>query len=276
MESELFGHVQGACTGAVADAKGLMREADGGTLLLDEVGELPLSLQVKLLRVLQERRVRPVGASTEIEVDVRILAATNRDVEADVEAGVFRQDLYYRLNVIRVELPPLRQRKGDIVGLAQRMVARFANEFGSPVKGLSPDAVRALEKYNYPGNIRELENIIERAVALTSSSRIELDDLPDDVAGRRVMGVNTGIELPDEGCQLPEVLKETERGLIQQALDRSDGVRKRAAKLLGISFRSIRYRLSKLDMEGEDDDDASVSPPSSSASPESAADGAER
>lgn len=261
MESELFGHVKGSFTGATADSKGLLRDADGGTLLLDEVGELPPALQVKLLRVLQERRVRPVGSPQEVEVDVRILAATNRDVEAEVEAGRFRKDLYYRLNVIRVELPPLRQRKADIVGLAQRMVTRFATEFGNDVSGLAPAALRALEGYSFPGNIRELENMMERAVALTSSGRIELEDLPDELSERRVMGVSTALELPEEGCDLPEVLKETERQLIQQALDRTGGVRKKAAKLLGISFRSIRYRLSKLGMQ--EDDETSGSPPDS-------------
>jgi two-component system response regulator PilR (NtrC family) len=258
MESELFGHVKGAFTGASADSKGLMREAAGGTLLLDEVGELPLSLQVKLLRVLQERRVRPVGATVEEEVDVRILAATNRDVEADVESGRFRQDLYYRLNVIRVELPPLRERRSDIVRLGQRMVRRFATEFDKRVEGLSPAAVRALEAYDFPGNIRELENMMERAVALTSRSRIELDDLPDALSGREVMGTQAAIDLPEEGCDLPEVLKDTERRLLLQALERTNGVRKAAAKLLGISFRSMRYRLSKLGM----DDDVGEGPSS--------------
>ncbi len=255
MESELFGHLKGSFTGATADAVGLLRQAHGGTILLDEVGELPPVLQVKLLRVLQERKVRPVGATKEIDVDVRILAATNRDVESDVEAGRFRQDLYYRLNVIRVELPPLRKRQGDIVSLAKQMLAKFTRDFGTEVDTISPAALRALERYAFPGNIRELENMIERALALTSSSRIELDDLPDIVSGRQVMGLSTAVDLPDEGCDLPEVLKATERRLLQQALLRTDGVRKAAAKLLNISFRSIRYRLSKLGMGNDEETD---------------------
>lgn len=249
MESELFGHQKGAFTGAATETLGLLRDADGGTLLLDEVGELPLSLQVKLLRVLQERKVRPVGATTEIEVDVRILAATNRDVEADVEAGRFRQDLYYRLNVIRVELPPLRERKRDVLTLAKRITKKFADDFDKPIDGIAPEAMRAIEAYRFPGNIRELENMVERAVALTAGRRIELDDLPDVVSGRRVMGLDTGPDLPDEGCNLDEVLEATERRFLQQALTRTDGVRKSAAKLLGISFRSMRYRLAKLGMD---------------------------
>ncbi|MEM9874473.1 MAG: sigma-54 dependent transcriptional regulator, partial [Myxococcota bacterium] len=183
MESELFGHEKGAFTGAAQSTHGLFREANGGTLLLDEVGELPLTLQVKLLRVLQERRVRPVGSSREVDIDVRVLAATNRDVEAAVARGDFRQDLYYRLNVIRVELPPLRQRREDIGRLARHMVQRFATEFDKPVDGLSAAALTALEGYAFPGNIRELENLIERAVALTSSSLLEPDDLPSSVTG---------------------------------------------------------------------------------------------
>ncbi len=256
MESELFGHLKGSFTGATGDAPGLLRDADGGTLLLDEVGELPLALQVKLLRVLQERKVRPVGGTGEIEVDVRIVAATNRDVEGDVAAGRFRQDLYYRLNVIRIELPPLRERKADVLTLAQRMVRKFAKEFDKDVMGLSPEAARVLEGYRFPGNIRELENMMERAVALTSGHRIELDDLPDAVAGRRVLGTDTGSDLPDEGCNLDEVLEATERRLLQQALGRTDGVRKAAAKLLGISFRSMRYRLAKLGIDRDGDGDS--------------------
>ncbi len=257
MESELFGHEKGAYTGASARVIGLFREADGGTLLLDEIGELPLSLQVKLLRVLQERRVRAVGGASEVAVDVRVLAATNRDVEADVRAGKFRQDLYYRLNVIRIELPPLRDRPGDVSRLAERFVKRFAAELGKDVRGLTADALRALDAYAFPSNVRELENIIERAVALASGPAIGLGDLPGAVSGLSASAAPLLAELPAEGCALDEVLNEVERRLILQALSRTGGVRKSAAKLLGVTFRSLRYRLAKhgLGSDGPDGDD---------------------
>jgi two-component system response regulator PilR (NtrC family) len=260
MESELFGHEKGAFTGATGATIGLFRQADGGTLLLDEIGELPLALQVKLLRVLQERKVRPVGSSTELEVDVRVLAATNRDVDKDVDEERFRKDLFYRLNVIRIELPPLRERRSDIPKLARAMIRRFSEELGNDVAGLSSEAVQALERYHFPGNIRELENIIERAVALASSSTIGLDDLPEEVSGRSAKSPPGTIDLPEDGCHLDEVLERTERRLLDQALERTDGVRTAAAKLLGISFRSLRYRLNKLGMDSDDkasDDDGS-------------------
>ncbi len=251
MESELFGHEKGAFTGAGTRTQGLFRDAEGGTLFLDEVGELPLSLQVKLLRALQERKVRPVGASREVAVNVRILAATNRDIEAEVEAGRFRQDLYYRLNVIRLELPPLRERREDVALFAEQFVSRFAAELGKEVTGLSADALRALEGYAFPGNVRELENIVERAVALARTKTLGLGDFPPEVSGA-AGGTDSGlVTLPPDGCDLDGVLTEAERRLIVQALERTGGVRTAAAKLLGISFRSLRYRLTK---HGFDDD----------------------
>ncbi|AUX33411.1 MULTISPECIES: sigma-54 dependent transcriptional regulator [Sorangium] len=257
MESELFGHEKGSFTGAGARALGLFREADGGTLLLDEVGELPASLQVKLLRVLQERKVRPVGAAAEIAVDVRVLAATNREVEVEVREGRFRQDLYYRLNVIRIELPPLRERPGDVSRLAERFLRRFAAELGKDVRGLTTDAMRALDAYGFPGNVRELENMMERAVALAGGPSIGLGDLPSAVAGLSASPAPLLAQLPPGGCMLDEVLGEVERRLILQALERTGGVRKAAAKLLGVSFRSLRYRLAKhaLASDGDSDDD---------------------
>jgi two-component system response regulator PilR (NtrC family) len=260
MESELFGHEKGAYTGASGKALGLFREADGGTLLLDEVGELPGSLQVKLLRVLQERKVRSVGGAAEIAVDVRVLAATNRDVEADVRSGKFRQDLYYRLNVIRIELPPLRDRPGDVSRLAERFVRRFAAELGKDVRGLTADAVRAVDGYAFPGNVRELENMMERAVALASGTAIGLGDLPAAVSGLSASAAPLLADLPPEGCNLDDVLNEVERRLLIQALSRTGGVRKAAAKLLGVTFRSFRYRLAKhaLAPEGPDGDDESL------------------
>jgi two-component system response regulator PilR (NtrC family) len=258
MESELFGHEKGAFTGAATKHLGLFREADGGTVLLDEVGELPLSLQVKLLRVLQERSVRPVGSAVEVPVDVRVLAATNRDVEADVASGKFRQDLYYRLNVIRLNLPPLRERADDVPLLAERFIRRFASEMNKEVVGFTPDGLRALTAYNFPGNVRELENVIERAVALAGSRVIGLGDLPESISGRAAAPTASLLELPTEGLNLDDVLSEAERRLLLAALEKSGGVRKRAAKLLGITFRSLRYRLQKQGLsepETEGDDE---------------------
>lgn len=251
MESELFGHERGAFTGAMGKHLGIFREADGGTVLLDEVGELPPPLQVKLLRVLQEKCVRPVGGSKELAVDVRVLAATNRGVEEDVKSGRFRADLYYRLNVIRIELPPLRERREDIPPLVEQFIGRFAREMGKEVQGLTPDALRAVERYEFSGNVRELENIIERAVALAGSRAIGLGDLPHEVSGMSSSHAVGVTDLPQDGCNLDEVLGEVERRLLLQSLERTGGVRKAAAKLLGISFRSMRYRLAKHAMGDE-------------------------
>jgi len=258
MESELFGHERGAFTGANAKHGGIFRDAHGGSVFLDEIGELPLPLQVKLLRVLQERKIRPVGGTQEIAVDVRIIAATNRDIEAEVAAGRFRQDLYYRLNVIRLELPPLRERAGDVAELAGHFLRKFAAEAGKDVKAFSPDTLRALDGYAFPGNVRELENLVERAVALASSPIIGLGDLPATVSGlAAASSVDMGT-LPDEGCKLDEVLGELERRLMLQALERTGGVKKRAAKLLGVTFRSLRYRLAKYGLDDDSDDDEPI------------------
>jgi two-component system response regulator PilR (NtrC family) len=254
MESELFGHEKGAFTGAASKSLGLFREAEGGTVLLDEVGELPFSLQVKLLRVLQQRSVRPVGAAQEVSVDVRVLAATNRDVESDVAAGKFRQDLYYRLNVIRLNLPPLRERPEDIPLLAERFIQRFAAEMGKEVVGFTPDGLRALTAYDFPGNVRELENVIERAVALSGSRVIGLGDLPESISGHASASAPSLLELPAAGLKLDDVLSEAERRLLVSALERTGGVRKRAAELLGITFRSLRYRLQKHGLSDDDDE----------------------
>jgi two-component system response regulator PilR (NtrC family) len=253
MESELFGHEKGAFTGAQSRRQGLFRDAHGGTILLDEVGELPQSLQVKLLRALQERSVRPIGSSEEVAVDVRVLAATNRDVEADVATGRFRQDLYYRLNVIRLNLPPLRDRREDVPLLAERFLVRFAREMGKDVAGFTPDALRAIERYGYPGNVRELENVIERAVALAGTRVIGTGDLPEEVSGQLGAPEPGLLALGPDGCDLDAVLNEAERRLLIAALERTGGVRKAAAKLLGVTFRSLRYRLQKhgLGADGE-------------------------
>jgi two-component system, NtrC family, response regulator PilR len=255
MESELFGHKKGSFTGAVAEHPGMFQEADGGTLFLDEIGELSLTLQVKLLRALQERKVKPVGASDEIEVDVRVIAATNRDLEAEVARGAFRPDLYYRLNVIEIRIPPLRHRREDIPLLAEHFLKRFGNEHGRALT-ITSEAMQKLENYDFPGNVRELENMIERAVALSSSNVIGASDLPDvKVPHRPSADVIT--EFPPDGVDLDRLISDYERTWVLRALDQTGGVRKRAAVLLGISFRSLRYRLEKL---GIDKGDASEEP----------------
>lgn len=256
MESELFGHVKGAFTGATGDKLGLLRAADQGTLFLDEIGELSLNLQVKLLRVLQERKVRPVGGETEHAIDVRIVAATNLELEDEVARGAFRGDLYYRLNVIELRLPPLRQRKADIPLLADHFLAIQIADLKKEIKGFTSAARKRLEDYDYPGNVRELENIIERAVALSESTHIDVDDLPAPTSAPSVMdaGLMTS-ELPAAGIDLDRVLSDYERVIVKQALEQSGGVRKRAAVLLGISFRSLRYRLTKLGLEESSDED---------------------
>jgi two-component system response regulator PilR (NtrC family) len=267
IESELFGHERGAFTGATNRHLGIFREADGGTVLLDEVGELATPLQVKLLRVLQERKVRSVGAAAETAIDVRVLAATNRNVEEDVKSGKFRQDLYYRLNVIRIEVPPLRERREDIGPLAEHFLHRCAAEHDKEIRGLSPDALRALDGYAFPGNVRELENVVERAVALATGPLIGLGDLPKEISGAAGQTTPYLQTLPEEGCNLDDVLGELERRLIVQALERSGGVRTQAAKLLGVTLRSLRYRLQKLAMEeaGGDEEPSSdtIATPSS-------------
>ena len=250
MESELFGHKKGAFTGAVSDHAGMFQEADGGTLFLDEIGELPPSLQVKLLRALQERKVKPVGAAEEIEVDVRVIAATNRDLEADVARGAFRADLYYRLNVIELRIPPLRHRREDIPLLADHFLKRFGNEHARTLQ-LTADAMRRLETYDFPGNVRELENMIERAVALSSGPAIGSSDLPDMKASKAALETPTAF--PPDGVDLDSLVSDYERGWVLRALEQSGGVRKRAAVLLGISFRSLRYRLVKLGLDKGDE-----------------------
>ena len=258
MESELFGHKKGAFTGAIADKRGLFQEADGGTLLLDEIGELSPTLQVKLLRVLQERKVKPVGANEELEVDVRVVAATNRDLEAEIARGAFRSDLYYRLNVIELHLPPLRHRREDIPQLADHFLARFANELGRNV-ALSSEASRVLAAYEFPGNVRELENVIERAVALSQGPMIGTEDLPSTRPKAQTMP-EVGA-FPPEGVNLDTLLSDYERMWVIRALDHTNGVRKHAATALGVSFRSLRYRLQKLGIDPDSDTDEGVGEP---------------
>ncbi len=242
MESELFGHEKGAFTGATARSEGLVRAAHGGTLFLDEIGELPLGLQVKLLRVLQEHAVRPVGSSKEIPVDIRVVAATNRELERDIASGTFRQDLFYRLNVIRLHLPPLRERPEDIPLLALHFVQKHAALAGRRLE-LSPEALAWLVRQPYPGNVRELENAVERAVTLARGDRITLEDLPGGGEAHVLPG--PGDVAIGEGFDLDAYLGEIERKLLVRALDAAGGVRTEAARLLGTTFRSLRYRLAK-------------------------------
>jgi two-component system response regulator PilR (NtrC family) len=251
MESELFGHQKGSFTGAIADRTGLVREAHGGTLFLDEIGELSLGLQVKLLRVLQEKKVKPVGGTGELEVDVRVVAATNRELEAEVARGAFRQDLYYRLNVIELRLPPLRHRREDVPMLVDHFLRRFARDQHKALSALTPAAMKRLEEYDFPGNVRELENIIERAVALASGPTIDVSDLPT-LRTTAVKGAAPAGDIPDDGVDLDRLLADYERAWVQKALDKTGGVRKKAAQLLGITFRSMRYRLDKLGLDKGD------------------------
>ena len=257
MESEMFGHKKGSFTGAVADKIGLFEAADGGTLFMDEVGELPPSIQVKLLRVIQERVIRRVGATDDRKVEVRIIAATNRNLEEMVKAGTFREDLFYRLNVINIEAPTLRERKDDIPLLARHFLKKYSDKFGKPVTGISDEAMESLQKYDYPGNVRELENIIERTVALESGSTILPESLPPLVQtpGGRRLASSHEIEITDDGLDLEKVIGQIEKELVIKALHQSGGVKKRAAKLLGITFRSMRYRVDKYSLGASDDED---------------------
>ncbi len=251
LESELFGHMKGSFTGAFQNKEGLFEAADQGTLFLDEIGELPLSLQVKLLRVIQEKTIRRVGGNSDRAIDVRLVSATNRKLEDEVAAGRFREDLYYRLNVIQISLPPLRDRIDDIPLLVNHFIEKFSSELGKPIDGMDEEALAALAGYAFPGNVRELENIIERAVALARERTIPFDSLPPTVTGSRARG--DAPRIPPEGVKLESLVDEYERKLLGEALRESGGVKKRAARLLGISFRSFRYRLEKLGLEDPDE-----------------------
>ncbi|MGC8916427.1 MAG: sigma-54-dependent transcriptional regulator [Thermoanaerobaculum sp.] len=249
LETELFGHARGAFTGAIREKRGLFLEAHGGTLFLDEIGELPLAMQVKLLRALQERRIRPVGDNREIEVDVRIMAATNRDLEKLLKQGLFREDLYYRLNVIHLHLPPLRERREDIPELARHFVARACSRLKLPPKQIHPDVMAVLESYPWPGNVRELENIVERAVALEPSPVITLGALPPSLLGREQAATAPGpVRLPEGGMDVEAYLHELRREYMRQALQRSGGVQKKAAALLRMSYRAFRYHVAKYNL----------------------------
>ena len=244
MESELFGHVKGAFTGAVANTEGLFAAADGGTLFLDEITEIPHSLQVKLLRVIQEREIRRVGDTRDQKVDVRLIAASNRELTKAVTDGTLREDLFYRLNVIPIHLPPLRERREDIAPLVAHFVRKIGREIGKEVKGVNPETLAILEHYHWPGNIRELENVIERAIVLGSADTLEPEALPPTLTVPKETQ-DVGIEIPVGGVDLEETLDRIERRYIQLALERTAGVQTRAAELLKVSFRQFRYKLQK-------------------------------
>ena len=251
LESELFGHVKGAFTGAVQNKAGLFEMADEGTLFLDEVGELPLSLQVKLLRVIQDKTVRRVGGTGDHRVDVRIVEATNRKLEDEIVAGRFRDDLYYRLNVIQIALPPLRDRMEDVPLLMQHFIEKYALEAGREVHDISDAATKRILAYDFPGNVRELENLVERAVALSRDGVIGLETLPPTILDPKK--TESRSRLPSEGGSLEEMVNEYERSLLGEALERCGGIKKKAAAFLGISFRSFRYRFEKLGLDDRPD-----------------------
>jgi two-component system response regulator PilR (NtrC family) len=251
MESEFFGHKKGSFTGAISDKTGLIESAEGGTLFLDEVADLPLSMQVKLLRVIQEKAIRPVGETAERHVDVRILSATHRNLTKLVETGNFREDLYYRINVIELKVPPLRERGEDILMLAHHILSRAAGPDQRSVPAITPAARDALLGYHFPGNVRELENILERAQTLCSDNVIDVDDIQLRPAAEpsRSAPVEPARAEPQEPGSLGTQLEDIERDAIVKALEQTRYNKTRAAELLGISFRALRYRIKKLNIE---------------------------
>jgi two-component system, NtrC family, response regulator PilR len=251
LESEMFGHLKGSFTGAVANKAGLVEAADTGTLFLDEIGEISISTQVKLLRFLQESEFRRVGGTDDKKIDVRIIAATNKKLEKEMEKGNFREDLYYRLNVIRIRIPPLRERDEDVPLLVNHFLKKFAAEQGKNITRVSSLAMRVLCNYSFPGNVRELENIIERCVTLEQSDQLTAKNLPTKLAERTEITSSTELDIPPGGIDLNRTMENTEKKLITKALEMTGGNRSKAARLLGISFRSLRYRLLKLGMESE-------------------------
>jgi two-component system response regulator PilR (NtrC family) len=249
LESELFGYVKGSFTGANTNRKGLFEAANSGTIFLDEIGEMSPAMQVKLLRVLQERRLRPVGATEEMLVDTRVIAATNRDLGSMVTAGTFREDLYYRISVIPMELPPLRERVEDISELATHFVEKFCGPTGRAL-AVSENAMRLLEKYSWPGNVRELEHAIERAVALETTATIEPERLPEKITNYNPYRVAEAMAFPDEGINLTAHLDQLEKTYLVEALQRTGGNQTNAADLLRLSVRSFRHLLDKHGIRG--------------------------
>jgi len=241
LESELFGHTRGSFTGAVAAKKGLFEAGNGGTVFLDEIGDTSPAMQVKLLRVLQERRIRRVGGTGETEVDVRVLAATNQDLEEMVRAKRFREDLYYRINVIQIKMPALREKRQDIPMLVDHFLAKYGRIMGKRIRGTTENAMRYLTEHDWPGNVRELENVIERAMALETGEMITEESLSREVRDGGKVSRDTPIELGEQGIDLERQLEGLREHLMVEALERANGVQTRAAELLGMSFRSFRY-----------------------------------
>ncbi len=254
LESELFGHERGAFTGAIREKRGLFQEADRGTIFLDEIGETSTAMQIKLLRVLQDRLVRKVGSNVETLVDVRVIAATNRDLSESIRNGTFREDLFYRINVIPIALPPLRQRREDIPLLVDHFIAKYSKNMGIPPKRISADAMRALDKYQWAGNVRELENVIERMIALEPSDVLTTKSLPEHVLiGGAIPEVS--FELPPEGMSLEHHLESIAKIFMLKALERTGGVQTQAAELLRMSFRSFRYYAKKYELIAREKDE---------------------
>jgi two-component system response regulator PilR (NtrC family) len=251
LESELFGYMRGAFTGANENRRGLFQAADGGTLFMDEIGNMSLTMQVKLYRILQEGKVRPVGSTEETSVDVRVIAATNKDLEKEIAEGRFREDLFYRLNVIPIHLPPLRERRDDIPLLARAFLDRYAKSMNKKIEGIEPEAMRRLEVYDWPGNVRELENTIERAVALETTKRVSLEGLPERITNFYQESRSNGQPetkpylIPDNGMDLEKLISSTERAYLLAALECSGGVRIRAAEMLKMTYRSFRHYAKK-------------------------------
>lgn len=241
IESELFGHEKGAFTGAQAKQIGLFEAVDQGTLFLDEIGDLSLSLQAKLLRVLQEKEIRRIGGREDIKVDVRVVAATNRKLATAIKQGTFREDLFYRLNVVSIHVPPLRDRTTDIPELIEHFLKKYAASSGKAVRGLTEGALQALLVYHWPGNVRELESVIERAVLLCDGGRVDVEDLPAEVRTRATLLDKMDFDLPADGFSLEEF----ERRLLETAMARSNGVIAKAAKMLGLTYKTMQYRLEK-------------------------------
>jgi two-component system response regulator PilR (NtrC family) len=254
LESELFGHARGSFTGAVTAKKGLFEVADGGTLFLDEIGDTTPAMQVKLLRVLQERRIRRVGGTEESEVNVRVLAATNQDLEQMVRERRFREDLYYRINVIQIKMPPLREKREDIAGLAGHFLHKYGGLMSKRIAALDPEALRQLQEHDWPGNVRELENVIERAVALAQGDTVTVAELSRNLGGSPRPAREMPAELGDEGIDLERELETLREHFMHLALERAHGIQTRAAELLGMSFRSFRYFAKKYNLiEGRRD-----------------------
>ena len=256
IESELFGHMKGAFTDAIATKKGLFEVADEGTIFLDEISELPLLMQVKLLRVLQDKEFKRVGGTEDIRVDVRIIAATNKELEEAVKEKRFREDLFYRLNVIQIKLPPLRDRRDDIQTLANHFLKKYSQELSKNISKITPEALQILMNYEYPGNVRELQNIIERAVALESSPDLTAHNLSSYLNEQPLFKRGAiDVEIPTDGIDLEKMVEDLERTLLLKALDRTKGIKKKAADLLHINFRSMRYRLEKYGLNHGSDSD---------------------